>query len=314
LDKLPIIYSRHYDIRFFGLEKKHPFDTAKYSRVYHYLVKQVGIAPRRFFHPHKATRRQLLSVHTLEYLRSLRVSRHIAQIAELPVLASWPGWLLYWKILIPMQYATGGTLLGVELALRYGWCINLAGGYHHSTGHRGAGFCFYADIPIAVYRLLQQRRGLSVLIVDLDAHQGNGCAEVFKHDANIHILDVYNPFIFPGDRRVRDYVDFNCPIPPIISDDEYLSLVKSKLAEALGAFEPSLIIYIAGTDVLRNDPLGGMNLSEQSVIERDAAVFGQALAREVPILMLLSGGYGRDNAPVIARSLEHLLREVLQVG
>ncbi|MEE4378183.1 MAG: histone deacetylase [Candidatus Competibacteraceae bacterium] len=312
--KLPIVYSRRYDIHLFGLAKKHPFDAAKYGRVYRYVVKHLGIPPRRFYRPRKATLRQLLSVHTLDYLNSLHDARHIARIVEWPNLSSWPGWLLYRKILVPMQYATGGTLLGVELALDYGWCINLGGGFHHASGRQGAGFCCYADIPIAAYHLLRTNRDLSVLIVDLDAHQGNGCAEVFKHDPNIRILDIYNPFIFPGNRRVRDYVDLNCPVLPGISEIEYLSLVKSQLRQAIDCYAPDLIIYVAGTDVLSLDPLGGMNISEQGVIARDADVFSQALANRIPILMLLSGGYGRENAQVIARSVEHLLRNVLRVS
>jgi histone deacetylase 11 len=312
-DKLPIVYSRHYDIRFFGLETQHPFDTTKYGKIYRYLLQRLSIARRRFYYPSRVTRRQLLSVHTLDYLRSLRSPEQIAQIAELPVLTSLPGWLLYWKILIPLQYATGGTILGVELALCHGWCINLAGGYHHATGTSGTGFCFYADIPIAVFQALRRYPGLSVLIVDLDAHQSNGCAEVFRHDANIHILDIYNPFIFPCDRRVRQYVDFDCPVFPTITEADYLALVRAKLQQAITSCAPALIIYNAGTDILEGDPLGGMLISEQGIIQRDASVFAQALAQGIPILMLLAGGYGRQNALVIAHSLENLLKRVLFV-
>lgn len=57
-------------------------------------------------------------------------------------------------------------------------------------------------------------------------------------------------------------------------------------------FEPELIIYNAGTDILKNDPLGGINISELGIMKRDEFVF--TLAREtyqIPIVMLLGGGY-----------------------
>lgn len=311
MEKLPIIYSKQYNIQFFGLEKRHPFDAAKYEKIYRYLTEKLGIDESRFYRPRPVTQKELLSIHTLEYLQSLKSAVAIAQIAELPPLAVLPGWLLRQVILKPMRYATGGTLLAVELAFQYGWAINLAGGYHHAKGASGEGFCFYADIPIAVYTALKKNPDLSVLVVDLDVHQGNGCAYLFKHDPQIRIFDVYNYNIYPWDKRAQQYVDFRYPIAPTITEIDYLALIEEKLTQAIQDCSPDLLIYNAGTDILAGDPLGGMNISEQGIIHRDALVFRQACAHDIPIVMVLAGGYTRQSASVIAHSIEYLLKTII---
>ena len=75
-----------------------------------------------------------------------------------------------------MRYATGGTVLACRLALEHGVAINLGGGYHHAAAGWGGGFCVYADVPLAAKVLHDEGRVGKVLVVDLDAHQGNGTA------------------------------------------------------------------------------------------------------------------------------------------
>jgi histone deacetylase 11 len=114
-----------------------------------------------------------------------------------------------------MLYQTGGTILAANLALKYGWSINLVrkslilislrtlfqgGGFHHACGYNGSGFCVYADITIAIKNLREKNSELKVLIIDLDAHQGNGHERDFIGDENTFIFDIYNHQIFPGDK------------------------------------------------------------------------------------------------------------------
>jgi len=313
LSQLPIIFSPHYDISLYGLENLHPFDTAKYGKVYAYLKDELGIAQERFIHPSPVTEEELLKVHSKQYLDSLGSSQVIAGIAELGMLAALPAALLQEKILLPMKYATGGTVLGVSLARQYGWAINLSGGYHHAKADRGSGFCFYADIPIAVTLFLAEDPGARILIIDLDAHQGNGHEAFFKDRPGIFIFDVYNKDIFPGDTEAGKFIDFAYPVPSGIGDQAYLALLKEALPKALETSRPDLIIYNAGTDIYEDDPLGAMKISEAGIMRRDEIVFKSALELEIPILMLLSGGYSPLSADIIAHSVENLFRNVLKV-
>lgn len=101
-------------------------------------------------------------------------------------------------------------------------------------------------------------------------------------------------------------------LQPGCGDAEYLQRLDAGLAEvaALLPGPPHLIIYNAGTDVLDGDPLGRLRVSPDGVRRRDEAVWAFAAAQRAPLVMLLSGGYTRASAAVIAQSLACLLRRV----
>ncbi len=311
--KLPIIYSPHYDIRVLGIEKLHPFDSEKYGKVYRYLVEKVGIDEAAFYHPEPVSDETLLTVHSKNYLNSLKKSANIAYIAEVMMAAIVPNPILQKHLLVPKRYATGGTILGCELALEHGWAINLSGGYHHAKADSGGGFCYFADVPIAVRRLWEEKSNLRVMIVDLDAHQGNGNAEIFWDDPRVAIFDVFNGYIYPGDYEAARFVKYNHPVKMFIGDGEYLGLLKNGLPGAIEESSPELVIYNAGTDILKGDMLGGMGISAEGIIARDEIVFRCAVERKVPILMLLSGGYTRRSAKIIGRSIENILINVIGI-
>jgi len=313
-NKIPIIFSKHYDITLLGLQRLHPFDSEKYGRVYRYLVNKVGVDKDCFYIPEIVSEKELLSVHTKEYLSSLNHSINIASIAELMMISLVPNFILQSRVLKPMKYATGGTILGCQLAMEYGWAMNLSGGYHHAKSESGGGFCFFADIPIAVYKLFKENPELSIMIVDFDAHQGNGYASIFRDDTRIHVFDVYNEEIYPYDVETKRYIEFEYPVKSYIEDRKYLSLLEGELGGAMVKSKPNLIVYNAGTDVLRGDPLGCMSISGDGIVKRDEIVFRNALNNKIPIVMVLSGGYTKKSAAIIGRSIENILKNVLSIG
>jgi len=85
-----------------------------------------------------------------------------------------PAWLLRWKILDPMLLATEGSILAACLAINMGWAVNLSGGFHHASWDKGGGFCIYPDISLTVHYLKTRLMIKKIMIIDLDAHQGNG--------------------------------------------------------------------------------------------------------------------------------------------
>jgi histone deacetylase 11 len=146
--KVPIVYDNSYNIKCFGLEKLHPFDTTRPGKIFKELFAQRLLTHHNYFVPGEISEDDLKKVHTAEYIAALHNSSEIAEIAEFPLLAAVPNaWLQKW-LLKPMRYATAGTVLAAQLALKYGWSINLSGGYHHAKDDGGEGFCVYADIPL----------------------------------------------------------------------------------------------------------------------------------------------------------------------
>ncbi|MFC1842982.1 histone deacetylase [Candidatus Dependentiae bacterium] len=318
VEKLPIVGGREYDIKFFGLERLHPFDSAKYGKVERFLVNKLGISKNRFVKPRMVTDQELLTVHTQRYLDLLKKSSTVKEVTEVPGINWVPNFLLRRYILNPMKLATGGTIQAVQLALQHGWSINLGGGYHHAKTNEGGGFCFYADIPIAVKKLWLTNPNLRVMVIDLDAHQGNGHEQVFGNDHRVKIFDMYNRDAYPRDERAKRHITFDVPVDRGINGDRYIQILRQRLDSALNQLEqqkqkPDLIIFNAGTDPLDGDRLGGMRVSEEKMIERDDIVFEQAKRRRIPITYLFSGGYTSQSSRLIGRSLENVLRKHLRV-
>eukprot|EP01088_Endostelium_zonatum_P013876 TRINITY_DN287_c0_g3_i1.p1 TRINITY_DN287_c0_g3~~TRINITY_DN287_c0_g3_i1.p1 ORF type:complete len:297 (+),score=74.62 TRINITY_DN287_c0_g3_i1:418-1308(+) len=237
-------------------------------------------------------------------------------MAEVPLIAVLPSWLVRQKLLNPMLIQTGGTILAARLASIYGWAINLGGGYHHCSACEGGGFCIYADISLTIkfYQTFFQAktgRRPKTLIVDLDAHQGNGHERDFGDDDDVVIMDVFNGQIYPGDYEAKQGIKIMKQVNSGIADDQYLSIVQDGLNEAYTVWGNSngydLVIYNAGTDCLEGDPLGRMNVSPAGIVKRDELVWNAAISRNNPIVMVLSGGYQKTNAKIIADSIENLV-------
>lgn len=309
--KIPIIYSSKYNISFMGFEVFISFDVKKFKKIYKTIKKELSLNPTQFYEPCKIRNDELLLVHSKDYLKSLRKSSVIAQIVETPILKYIPNVILYKGIIQPMEYAVKGTLMGMEIALRYGWAINLSGGYHHAKSNYGSGFCIYADIPIAIKAIHKKYPNLRLLIIDLDSHQGNGCSYSLSEETQIAILDIYNPTIFPKDRVAENLVSFKVPICSRTRDRLYLKTLKHWLPKALDEHLPDVVIYNSGTDIYIKDPIGGLEVSENGILMRDEIVFATAKKRKIPLLMLLSGGYHKDSSNIVAKSILNLIHKGL---
>lgn len=307
-NRLPIVYHPNYDVTMFGVEKLHPFDSAKYSKVYNRLRHNLNLTPNHFHNPqHEISNDELLKVHSQAYLDSLNKPATLARISEIAPLKWVPNFLLQKRLLTPMRYATAGTLLATELALEHGWAINLSGGYHHAKTNEGGGFCVFGDIQLATKKVLEQHPDWRILIVDLDAHQGNGHEEGLKDEKRAFIFDMYRQDNYPNDYPQMQHIDYNLPLGTS-NDQEYLHTLKTELPAAIAEVRPHLIIYNAGTDIYKKDPLGRMNISADGIKERDLFVFQQAERSQIPVVMLLSGGYTKQSASIIADSIEQIIK------
>jgi histone deacetylase 11 len=301
---VPIVYDSSYNITACGLERLHPFDSAKYRRIHDWLIRQGLRKPADFVVPQPCTREELLSVHDPAYLRSLRKSRVLARIFEVPPAAFVPSQLLNWRVLRPMRRATGGTILACRLALEQGLSINLGGGYHHASGNRGGGFCVYADVPLALKLLHQEGRIRSALVVDTDAHQGDGTADAIRTWPWAHSLDFFDDSIFPKPKVAEEMA---VPLPARTNGAEYLAALHEHLPTVLQRVRPALVVYNAGSDVLWSDPLSHLMLTADELAERDLFVVTETRERGVPLAMVLSGGYGPASWEAHARSVEGVL-------
>eukprot|EP00268_Persea_americana_P029652 TRINITY_DN2866_c0_g1_i9.p1 TRINITY_DN2866_c0_g1~~TRINITY_DN2866_c0_g1_i9.p1 ORF type:complete len:371 (+),score=63.72 TRINITY_DN2866_c0_g1_i9:72-1115(+) len=304
--KVPLIYSASYDISFLGLEKLHPFDSSKWGRICRFLITKGILDKNSIVEPIEASQDDLLVVHSESYLRSLKSSVKVSLIIEVPPVALLPNCLVQWKVLHPFRKQVGGTILAGKLAKERGWAINVGGGFHHCSGDRGGGFCAYADISLCIHNAFVLLNISRVMIIDLDAHQGNGHEMDFAHDRRVYILDMFNSEIYPFDFEAMRYIDQKVELVSGTTTNEYLKRLDEALRVAEQNFNPELVVYNAGTDILEGDPIGRLGVSPAGIISRDEKVFRFSKERNIPLVMLTSGGYMKSSAGVIADSIANL--------
>ncbi|CAB3225474.1 unnamed protein product [Arctia plantaginis] len=313
-DQWPLVYDDRYNVSFCGLEKLHVFDSKKWRNIIRYLKEAKFITDEQLVTPLEPTKSDLLVVHTKRYLRSLKWSAKVAIIAEVPIIACVPNIWVQHAYLKPMRLQTGGSVLAGKLALERGWAINVGGGFHHCSGDKGGGFCPYADITMLIRFLVQAEMIQNAMIVDLDAHQGNGYQHDFLSVPEVYIMDMYNKDIYPRDRDAKKAIRRKVELTCNVEDQEYLTKLKQHLKVALSEFKPDILVYNAGTDILESDPLGCMNISDIGIIKRDEFVFEMCKQKHIPIVMLTSGGYLMKTAKIIADSIMNLYEKGLISG
>ncbi|MCR9200403.1 MAG: histone deacetylase [Planctomycetaceae bacterium] len=309
-----VVYSPKYNIGFFGLERLHPFDSRKYARAWKMLREEFGgqLTAMHVKTDRDATPQELSWIHTQDYLRVLRVPKYLARALEVRQVGLLPHWLIDRQVLRPMRWATRGTVLAAEAAFSEGFAVNLGGGYHHAKRDRGEGFCIYSDIGLCVESARRSGRlseSDEVLYIDTDAHHGNGVCQVFADDDRVRIFDVFNDRIYPAHEQ-ETLARINCPlsIDGRVNDEQYLKLLREHPPGFLDERPAQLAIYNAGTDVFCEDPLGQLSLSASAVRQRDLLVVEELRRRNIPTVMVLSGGYTRQSYQLVADSVIPLLK------
>ena len=203
--------------------------------------------------------------------------------------------------------SVGATIAAARTALfdDEGVAANLAGGTHHAYAHKGSGYCVFNDVAVAA-RLMQaemhrmQRQHLRVLVIDLDVHQGNGTAAIFRDDPSVFTLSLHGAKNFPF-RKERS--DLDVELPDGCTDAPYLDALDSAMASVWRSHAdamPGLAFYLAGADPHENDRLGRLKLSCEGLAERDRRVMDALRERRIPVALSMAGGYGRELATTVA--------------
>lgn len=314
-----IVHSPHYGIGFMGLERLHPFDSRKHDKILRSLRKELGRGiDQAIAGPESPLQTSdLLHVHAEDYLLRLRNSHYVAKALEIPRLGGLPAWLLDRFVLRPMRWVCAGTIVALRSAIETcGFAVNLGGGFHHAKRNSAEGFCFYSDIGLAMD--YARRNSLihdesRIVYVDLDAHMGNGVANIVCDDPRIFLFDMFNSQIYPRDDDARERIDCLLPLHGQTSEQEYLDVLFDRLPPFLDSVGHgraiSLAIYQAGTDVLSGDLLGGLNVTPNGVVQRDLFVVRQLASRKIPTVMLLGGGYTAESYLPVVRTITELWEE-----
>jgi acetoin utilization deacetylase AcuC-like enzyme len=145
---------------------------------------------------------------------------------------------------------------------------------------------------------------LRVAVIDLDVHQGNGTAAIFRDDPGVFTLSLHGARNFPFRKEASD---LDVELPDGCTDAPYLQALDEALDilwQRHATQPPGLVFYLAGADPYEGDRLGRLKLTAAGLAERDRRVFEALRRRGIPVVMTMAGGYGHDIQETVAIQLQ----------
>jgi acetoin utilization deacetylase AcuC-like enzyme len=268
----------------------HRFPMVKYNLLPEQLLYEGTVSKLNFFEPKALDSQWITNTHKEEYyqkLVQLNLSKSEIRATGFPLSKE----LIEREILI-----MGGSVEAAKYAKEFGVGINIAGGTHHAFSDRGEGFCLLNDLAITANFLLENDLAKKILIVDLDVHQGNGTAEIFRNKSSVFTFSMHGDKNYP---LRKEKSDLDIPLPDGTDDLVFLRLLKVNLDQVLDRFLPDFILYQSGVDALNTDKLGRLGMTISGISERDRFVLSRAKNSKIPIMCCMGGGYAKRIPDVI---------------
>lgn len=257
----------------------------KYELLPQQLILEGTCKREDFFEPKPASMEQVIRVHDPLYVKQLsKLNLNKSEVRKIGFPLS--------KALVQREFTiAGGTVMGAEKALKSGIAMNIAGGTHHAFRAHGEAFCLLNDQAIAAQYLLDKGKAKKILILDLDVHQGNGTAEIFKSNDFIFTCSVHGAKNYPFKKEESD---LDLALEDQTKDEAYLEKIQLLLPDLIDKIKPDFIFYLCGVDILGTDKLGRLDLSLEGCKNRDRLVLQQCHRQGIPIQCSMGGGYSKD--------------------
>lgn len=274
-----------YSGRYYADIGVHVFPMRKFELIRDELVRRGLVRDEEILDPEPATLEQVQRVHDREYIDKLlhgRLSVLEEAILELP----------YSEALVEASFlCAGGSILAAREALARGAAANLGGGFHHAFPDHGEGFCVFHDVAIAIRELQAKREIRRAAVIDVDVHQGNGTAAIFRDDPSVFTFSVHEEENYPA---IKPPSDQDVGLETGANGTTYLAVLEHWVPRILERHRPDLVAYVGGADPYEHDQLGRLRLTREDLRARDRYVFGECAARGIPVAVFLAGGYARD--------------------
>jgi acetoin utilization deacetylase AcuC-like enzyme len=174
--------------------------------------------------------------------------------------------------------------------------MNIAGGTHHAFANKAEGFCLFNDFAIASSVLLKEKKASKIIIIDLDVHQGNGTASIFKNNSNVITFSMHGKNNFPFKKEISN---LDIELEDGISDEIYLQKLEQGLNSILTEQVFDFAFYQSGVDILITDKLGKLKVSQSACLDRDQLVFKHLKNKKIPVVTAMGGGYSSKIADIV---------------
>jgi acetoin utilization deacetylase AcuC-like enzyme len=277
--ELPIVNHKDY---FAKIGDDHKFPIKKFGELANYLLKNNIV--KNFHKPYPCSDKTLKRAHSESYIKNIKnktLEDNIVKKIGFPLVDS---------VVQRSLVATGGTVLASKLAIKYGIACNTAGGSHHANFEGGAGYCVFNDVAVGAQYLLDKGLAGRILIVDLDVHQGNGNADIFKDNKNVFTFSMHSKTNYPAKKSISN---LDVELEDNTEDKEYIKILKFYL-EQLNEENFDYVFYIAGVDIHFNDRLGKLKISDEGIKNRDEIITENFFSKGIPLCGVLGGGYNKD--------------------
>lgn len=284
---LKIAYS---DIFRYSVPDKHRFPMQKYTMIPERLLAEGTITADNFFAPARLSEDEILTTHTQEYWHQLKTQTLPRKEARAIGFEMTPA------LVERGRYIAHATYECALYAQQYGVAMNVAGGTHHAFADHGEGFCVFNDVCVASNLLLNRGQAQKILVVDLDVHQGNGNASIMANESRVFVFSMHGAKNYPFRKQQSD---LDIELDNDTGDEEYLRILETTLPRLINEFSPDMMFYQSAVDVLATDKLGKLGLTIEGCKARDEYVMRQAKLANIPIAIVMGGGYSEDIEDVV---------------
>lgn len=264
------------------LPEGHRFPMLKYELIPAQLLHEGVISKESLFSPGLLTEDIITRTHDENYWHQLR------DLTLPPKEQRRTGFPLSARLVEREIRIAKGTIDGCRYAFESGVAFNVAGGTHHAGSNWGEGFCLLNDQAIAANYLLDNDLAKSILIIDLDVHQGNGTAQIFENEPRVFTFSMHGANNFP---YRKEQSDLDIALQDGVGDNEFLDILKTTLPRLIEQQKPDFIFYLSGVDILATDKLGKLALSKEACKACDQFVFEQCIKQNTPVQVSMGGGY-----------------------
>jgi len=184
--------------------------------------------------------------------------------------------------------------------------VSLGGGLHHAGRGYGEGFCIYNDVAFVATYLMERYSLERVLVLDTDAHAGNGTSEYFYSNPRVLLIDLHQDprTIYPGTGFARDTgraegkgYTINIPMPVYAGYDSYQLAFEEVVQPVAAEFQPQIVIRNGGSDPHFNDGLTNLGLPVtgfRMIGERVREIAQTCRGRHID---LIASGYNKEVLP-----------------